>query len=196
MTEDTNGFNISEVLQPVSAKTWVAPTSTALWTRANVINASFAPASPAVQLPLYTEDGGPEWKNEDDGDAIEFFQDGYSIPSGLSNVTLTITYAGIDDTLRALQGESVDADGYGIVQGGSSATEWRVFHQGIYKAPGIDGLIVWNRSGTAKATVTENQETRGEVKSYTVEFTFKSDLTALNGGVFHQAILYPTEESV
>lgn len=196
MSDDTSGFDISEVLQPVSAKTFLAPESESLWTRENIINPNFTPTSPAVQLPLYTEDGGPEWTNEDDGDAITFFQEGYQIPSGLFNTTLTITYAGIDDTLRALQGESVDADGYGIVRGGSGSAKWRIFHQGLYKAPGIDGLVVWNRAGTATATVTESQESRGEVKAYEVVFSFTADLETLSGGVFHQAILYPTEESV
>lgn len=123
----------------------------------------------AFEVPgLFTTDGAPEWSMEADGDPIEFFQEGYSIPSGLANVTVSVTLAQTDPLVRELtRGRKYDANGYMTVDGGGTDAKYALFTEIIFKNAAIERRFAPNAS---IQSVTEQRNTRGEVRGTEVVF--------------------------
>src|SRR3954471_21138244 len=102
MPADAAGNNVAAAFVPVTGFFGYAPSGTAFPT------ASGGAAVPLTLDPafkkagLLTEDGGFDWDLEADGDALTFWQDGYSIPSGLAKATLVVKLAQYDETIRSL----------------------------------------------------------------------------------------------
>lgn len=195
MAADANGFDLSKVLIPSSSRTLFAPISTTALTKANIISPSFVPGSGWRQLQLSPTDGGPEFTNEDDGDAIEFFQEGYSIPSGNSVTQFNITVTGEDELLRELRdGSKADAQGFEVVEGGSSAAQWRFFTKILYKSPGVDGRVIRNVTGVARVVGTGVRLERGTPTATELQVIFQtSTFDGGKTGKYAQAFLWPTE---
>ncbi|MDQ0735332.1 hypothetical protein [Arthrobacter agilis] len=123
----------------------------------------------AYKVPgLFTTDGAPEWAMEADGDPIEFFQEGFSIPSGLANVTISVTLAQTDPVVRELtRGKTYDANGYMTVDGGGTDVKYVAFTEIIFKNGAIERRVAPNVS---IQSVTEQRNTRGEVRGTEVVF--------------------------
>lgn len=169
MAADSQGNDITAVGIPISGNVGIAPMTAPLLTPAEgkvydlVLDELFR------KLGLFTEDGGHNWTLEADGDPIVFFQDGYSIPSGLANATLVVKLAQYDALAQELlSGKVPDANGYVTIDAAGHSTEYRLFSEEIFK----NGVIRRRQAG--KATITSavvDQSTRGEVNG--LEVTFK-----------------------
>ena len=168
MTADAFGNDVTAVGIPVTGFLGFAPADT-------IFPSSVEGAAPAFTLPvafkkagLLTEDGGFEWTLEPDGDPIKFWQEGYSIPSGLANVTLVAKLAQYDAIVRELAyGKTADANGYITIDGGGHATEFVAFTEEIFK----NGVI---RRRIAEVTVTGiaiDKSERGSVNGTQITFS-------------------------
>lgn len=169
MTADSQGNDITAVGIPISGSVGIAPMTAELLSPAEgkvydlVLDALFR------KLGLFTEDGGHTWTLEPDGDPIVFYQDGYSIPSGLANATLVVKLAQYDALAQELlSGQVPDENGYITIDAAGHSTEYRLFSEEIFK----NGVIRRRQAGKATITgVAVDQSTRGEVNG--VEVTFK-----------------------
>lgn len=171
MAADEAGNDVTAVGLPVTGHLGIAPYGTTIPTPSAGAAADFT-LDPAFKVPgLLTDDGGPEWAEEADGDPIEFWQEGYSIPSGLANVELVVKYAQTDETVRSIiRGKTADANGYITVDGGGTATKSVLFTEEIFKNGVIRRRVAPN---TSIKSVKEDKSTRGEVLGY--EVTHKVD---------------------
>ena len=179
MAADSAGNDITAVAVPVTGTIGVAPFGTDIPTPAEGATDPLTPAlDPAFKkVGLLKADGGPQWAWEQTGDAIEFWQDGYSLPSGLANVTLTITAAQTDAWVRELiSGSTPDANGYINFDGGGHSTQYVVFTEEIFKNGAIRRRVAAN---VQVQSVVEDKSTRGEVLGYVI--TFKINRSPVTG---------------
>ncbi len=170
MAADLAGNDIAAVFVPVTGFIGIAPFGTDFPTPAEGATDPLTPALDAAfdKLGLLKDDGGPQWAWEADGDPIEFWQDGYSIPSGLANVTVVVTAAQTDAVVRSIvSGKTPDANGYITVDGGGHATQYVLFTEEIAKNGVIRRRVAPN---VGVQSVTEDQSTRGEVLGYQITF--------------------------
>ncbi|MET4094566.1 hypothetical protein [Arthrobacter sp. UYCu712] len=186
--KDSFGNDVTAVGVPVTGHMGVAPAGTALPTPAEGGAAEFL-LPPAFLLPgLLTEDGGFEWSMEADGDPIVFYQEGFSIPSGLANVELKVKYAQTDETVRGIiRGQTPDANGYIVIDGGGTDKKYVLFTEEIFKNGTIRRRVAGNAS---VASVAEDKSERGSVLGY--EVTYKIDRSpALGNGHIGEWLLPP-----
>lgn len=169
MVADAAGNDILAVGVPVTGSIGFAPFGTAFPTPAEGAEDTLVLDPAFVKIGLLKEDGGPQFAWAADGDPILFWQDGYSLPSGLANVTLAITAA---ETLAAqvrtiIAGISPDVNGYVEIDGGGHATQWVVFTEEIFKNGAIRRRVAAN---VTLGTSEEDQSTRGEVNGNALTF--------------------------
>lgn len=158
---DAAGNDITLVGVPVTGFVALAPFGTAIPTPVEGAAAELLLAAAFKKLGLLKTDGGPGWTFESTGDAIEFWQDGYSIPSGLANVQLAATAAEQNPWVREIKsGKVPDANGYINFDGGGHATQYVAFTEEIFKNGIIRRRVAPN---VTVATVAEDRNTRGEV---------------------------------
>jgi hypothetical protein len=171
MTADAAGNDIGAVGIPISGNIGVAPVV------ADNILTSLEGAEEVLALPvgfrklgLMKTDGGFNWTTEASGDRIEFFQSGYSIPSGLATATLEVGLAQHDPIVREVTwGKVPDANGYITIDAGGHATRYVVFTEEIFQNGWIE-----RRQGVAVVTgATLDRSTRGEVRGTNLVFTFE-----------------------
>lgn len=174
MAADAAGNDVGAVGIPISGNIGVAPVASL-----NVI-APAEGAEPTLVLPvayrklgLIKTDGGFNWTTEADGDAIEFFQEGYSIPSGIANATCQVGLAQTDPVVREVTwGKVPDENGYITIDAGGHSTRYLVFTEEIFKNGWIE-----RRLGVASVSAAAvDQSTRGEVRG--TNLTFKFDRSA------------------
>lgn len=170
MTADAQGNDVGAVGIPISGNIGVAPVASG-----NVIAPS-AGASPVLALPaafrklgLIKQDGGFDWTTEADGDAIEFFQEGYSIPTGIANATLEVGLAQTDPVVREVTyGKVPDANGYITIDAGGHGTRYLVYTEEIFKNGWIE-----RRLGVASVSAAKvDKAERGAVKGTVLTFKF------------------------
>lgn len=171
MSADSQGNDVGAVGIPVSGSLGFAPLGTALPTPAAGGAAGFTLPAAFRKAGLITEDGGFQWTLEPDGDPIVFWQDGYSIPSGLANATLVAKLAQYDAIVRELSwGKVPDANGFITIDAGGYSKKWVLFTEEIFK----NGTIRRRIAGSVGVTgAVLDQSTRGEVNGN--EVTFKID---------------------
>lgn len=167
---DALGNDISAVGIPVTGFIGFAPEGTVFPTAAEggainlTLNAAFEKAG------LITEDGGFEWTLEPDGDPQKFFQDGYWIPTGLSDPTLVVKFAQYDRLVRKLAwGKTPDANGYITIDAGGTLRNLVAFSEEIFKG----GVI---RRRVARVTVLKakiDKSERGKVNGTEITFGLK-----------------------
>lgn len=188
MAADELGNDISAVAVPVTGNLGIAPASTTVPTPSEGADPGFTLPEAFTKAGLIKEDGGPQWAWEADGDPIKFWQDGYSIPSGLANVTLVASFAQTDNFIRSvIYGKTPDANGYLVVDGGGHSTEYVLFTEEIFK----NGTIRRRVAAVAGVqSVSEDQSTRGEVLGYEVTFEIKRS-PLLGNGHFGEWLLPP-----
>lgn len=169
MTADSSGNDILAVGVPVTGFIGIAPFGTTIPTRAGGASESLALDPAFKKLGLLKTDGGPQFAYAADGEPIEFFQDGYSIPTGLANVTLAVSIAeALNTNVRELiAGATVDANGYLEYDGGGHATKYVVFTEEIFKNGAIRRRACPN---VQVQGVTEDQSTRGSVNGQALTF--------------------------
>lgn len=134
MTADTFGNDIAAVGVPITGFLGFAPKGTTFPTPLEGKSPTFTLPVAFKKAGLLTTDGGFEWNLEADGDPIEFYQEGYSIPSGLANAELTAKLAQYDANVRQLAwGKTADANGFITIDAGGHGTEFVVFTEEIFK---------------------------------------------------------------
>lgn len=127
------------------------------------------------KLGLLTTDGGPSWTLEPTGDAIEFWQDGYKIPSGLANCTLTIKLAETDPMIQELRaGAAPDVNGMIDVDAGGHARKYAVLVEEAFK-----NGVIRRRVGdmVTLLSLKEDRNERGTPLAYEAVFNFGSSPT-------------------
>lgn len=169
MVADAAGNDILAVGIPVTGHIGFAPFGTPLPTPEEGADPDLVLDPAFVKIGLLKEDGGPQFAWAADGDPLTFWQDGYRIPSGLANVTLSITAAEIlaDQVREIISGITPDQHGYVEIDGGGHATQWVVFSEEIFK----NGAI--RRRAAANVTLQsseEDQSTRGEINGNALTF--------------------------
>lgn len=171
MAADEQGNDLNAVAVPVTGRAALAPYGTPVPTPVEGANLELVLAPAFKSLGLRTTDGAPQWAWEADGDPIEFFEDGYRLPSGLANVTCVMKLAETNPWVReVISGQTPDENGYIEFDGGGHATRYVLFTEEVYKNLDV------NRRAAALVTVASVAEDRGErgaVKGY--EVTFKID---------------------
>lgn len=175
MTTDALGNNIAAVGIPITGCLGFAPLATTLPTPVEGGADDFLLPAAFKKAGLFSEDGGFTWTLEADGDPIKFYQDGYSIPSGLANVTLVVKLAQYDDNIRGLiYGKTPDANGFITIDGGGTAAQYVIYTEEMFK----NGVIRRRIAAVASIqSIALDQSTRGEVNG--TEVTFKIERSPL-----------------
>lgn len=167
MAADTLGNDVTAVGVPITGFLGFAPAGTTLPTPVEGGAAAFVLPVGFRKAGLFTDDGGFEWTLEPDGDPITFFQEGYSIPSGLANADLVVKLAQYDAIVRELAyGKTADANGYITIDAGGHATEYVVFTEEIFK----NGVIRRRVSEMQVSGAKVDKAKRGEVNATEVSF--------------------------
>lgn len=178
MGKDSKGNDVSAVGIPVTGRMGFAPEGTAGPTPVEGAVVGFT-LDPAYKVPgLLTDDGGPEWTLEADGDPVEFWQEGYTLPSGLAKAEVSQTYAQTDETVRSIiRGQTADANGYMTIDAGGTSVKYSMFSEEIFK----NGTIRRRWAPNVNvASVKEVKSKRGDVMGY--ETTYKINRSDLVGG--------------
>jgi hypothetical protein len=188
MSADAQGNDISAVAVPVTGNLGIAPGGTTFPTPAEGADPDLVLDPAYTKAGLIKTDGGPQWAWAPDGDPIDFWQDGYSIPTGLAQVTLVASFAQTDDFVRSvIYGKTPDANGYLVVDGGGHATQYVLFTEEIFKNGAIRRRVAPNAQ---VQSVAEDQSTRGEVLGYAVTFQINR-ATELGNNHFGEWLLPP-----
>lgn len=169
MTADSLGNDVSAVAVPVTGHIGIAPEGTTGPTPAEGASTTLT-LDPLYKVPgLLSEDGGFEWTLEADGDPIVFWQEGYSLPTGLANVTLVCKLAQTDELVRSIiRGKEADANGYMTVDGGGTSARYSLFTEEIFKNSAIRRRWAPNAS---VQSVKEDKSERGKPIAYEVTFS-------------------------
>ncbi|MBO3663734.1 hypothetical protein [Microbacterium stercoris] len=181
MVADSQGNDLTAVGVPITGMAAFAPLETA-----NVIAKNALGASPLVlptaakRLGLYKVDGGPAPSRES-GDAIEFFQKGYTL-AGDGTRAVAITLAEQNAAVQSLiEGATPDANG--VIEVSSSLPDNRFI---LYVVTRYRNGMEKRQEGVAAVTAVEpDQQTRGEVEGAAVTFTWQED-ELFNGAPFWQ----------
>lgn len=170
MAADTAGNDVTLVGVPLTGFLAYAPEASAIPTPSEGGAAKLALDAAFKKAGLLTEEGGFEWTEEPDGDALEFWQSGYSIPSGKAKVELTFTAAEESPITRALRtGTTADANGYITVDGGGNATKYVFFTEEAYANGAIRRRVAVGRVKTAKLAKSERGKAQGT--EFTIEIS-------------------------
>jgi len=187
---DAQGNDIELVGVPLSGRIAIAPFATAIPTPETgadpelALNAAFKP------IGLVKKDGGPQLAYAATGDPLDFWQDGYEIPSGLAEVTLSTTAAEIlnAEVRKLVAGVAPDVDGYVEVDGGGHATRYVLWIEEIFKSSAIRRRVCPNVSIKSS---TEDKNSRGEVLG--IAFVFNIKRSAAVGGKHWGEWVLPAE---
>lgn len=171
MAADTQGNDLDAVGVPITGLAAFAPLDAE-----NVVAKVDLGASPLVmpvafkRLGLYKQDGGPA-ESRESGDAIEFFQKGYSL-AGDGTRTVTI---GLAEQNLIVQGllEGATPDVNGVMEVSSSLPDNRFILLVVTKYRNGKEK---RREGVASITAIEpDQQERGSVEGANVTFTWQED---------------------
>lgn len=171
MAADSQGNDLDAVGVPITGVVAFAQLDVA-----NVIAKSALGASPLVfptgykKLGLVKQDGAPA-ETRETGDAIEFWQKGYSIPGeGTRSVKVTLA----EDNAAVMQlteGKTPDANGVIEVSSSAPGNRFILFEEIRYRSGKAR-----RREGAATVTAIEpGQQTRGETPGVAVTFTWAED---------------------
>ena len=188
MAADAQGNDLKAVNIPVTGAIAFAPYGTKLPTPEEGGKKEYKLPADYKRLGLVTKDGGPEWKLEAEGDAQEFWQEGYSMPSGLASCELTFTLAQTDPvTVEFIRGIKLDKNGYFVVDAGGNPERYALYVEEIFK-----NSMIRRRAG-ANAQIKEVKESkseRGSVLGYEVTVKFGTD-PQHEGGQFGEWNIFP-----
>lgn len=166
MAADELGNDVSAVGVPVTGHIGFAPEGTTGPTPSAGASRSYVLPTEYKVPGLLTEDGGFEWTLEPDGDPIVFYQEGYSLPTGIATAELVLKLAQTDEIVRSIiRGKTADENGYMTVDAGGHAVQYSVFTEEIFK----NGVIRrrWAPKVSIKS-VKEDKSERGNVLGYEV----------------------------
>jgi len=180
-------MDLSAVGVILSGRLFYAPDGSPIPAKADLGSAAWELPVPFIPAGLFPTDGGFESVLEPSGDPTAFFQDGYSLPTGLATATLKVALAQTDDRVRALLwGRVPDANGVIDIDAGGHATRYVLYAEEIFK----DGRIRRRIGPIATVkSVTEVKSERGAVKGYEVTFAFARSSDLDGNGHLREALL-------
>lgn len=188
MSADSDGNDILAVGVPVGGFIGIGPAGTPLPADDEggvlvldpVLNAAIK------KLGLVKTDGGPQFAWAASGDPIEFWQVGYSIPSGLADVTLAVTAAeSLSDQVRKIvSGAAPTVDKMTIVDGGGHSVKYAIWTEEIFKNGAIRRRAADN---VGLRSATEDRNERGQVLGEALVFEIPRDNTL--GGHFREWVI-------
>lgn len=194
MAKDKQGNDLGNVGVPVTGAICIVPYSEDnVITRTMIGKKNATPKLPEVYargtacLGLITSDGAPQDSTES-GDAIEFWQQGYTL-NGETTISTAFTIAEDTDLAREFCfGEKPDADGVIAVDTFTPDTKWMAYEEITYKNGNVD-----RRAGVIQVTANEpGQAERGSVfgRAVTVKWV-RDDL--YEGKAFIEAHCTPAD---
>lgn len=194
MAKDKQGNDLANVGVPVTGAICIVPYSEKnVITRTMIGKKNADPKLPEVYargtscLGLLTNDGAPQDSIES-GDAIEFWQQGYTL-NGETTISTAFTIAEDTDLAREFCfGEKPDADGVIAVDTFTPDTKWMAYEEITYKNGNVD-----RRAGVIQVTANEpGQAERGSVlgRAVTVKWV-RDDL--YEGKAFIEAHCTPAD---
>lgn len=188
MVADIAGNDLSSVFVPVTGAMGYGPEGTAVPTPAVLGAANYTLPDGVRKVGLIKQDGGFDWTGEASGDAIEFWQDAYTLPSGQVEGTLVVTLAQTDPIVRELiWGKAPDQFGVIDVELASNSKTYWLYTEEVAKNLVIRRRIAPN---CAIRSVKEDKSERGTPQGYTVTFrTQRSPL--INNAHFREAVIVP-----
>lgn len=159
---DSAGNDITLVGVAVSGSIKIAPYGTTIPTSLEGADPDLELNAAFVAIGLVKKDGGPQLTQGASGDAIDFWQDEYEIPSGLAEVLMAYTAAeALNDQVRALiSGADPDANGYTTVDGGGHSTRYVLWTEEIFKSGAIRRRVF---PSVTIQSVADDKNARGEV---------------------------------
>ena len=187
MAADTAGNDIGLVGIPVTGFLAWAPISTVIPTSIAGAELDLTLDPAFTKVGLLKQDGGFDWTGEANGDAIEFWQEGYSVPTGLANVSLAATLAEHSaKNQELLYGEAPDANGSSDVEEASNDVPVVLFSHEVFKSGWIRRRAMPN---VGIQTVKLDKSERGAVQGLAT--TFKVNRSAAIGNKHYRQWIIP-----
>lgn len=185
---DEYGNDPTLVAVPVNGALALAPDGTTGPTPAEGKEVDYTLPPAFRRVGLITTDGGPEFTEERDGDPIQFWQGGYTIPTGLANCTVTFTAAETNAFVRELHaGKAEDANGYVEINAGGHSIRYVLWLEEIFR----NGMI---RRRIAYAVTVESfqavKSERGTVMGYNITLRI-SESPKLGNNHYGQWVINP-----
>lgn len=186
---DPAGNDITKVLIPLGGALGFAPALTVVPTPSAGAATGFVLPAAFKKAGLLKVDGGPQLAWAASGDPIEFWQDGYTIPGGLADVTFAATLAQTDPFARELvYGKTPDVNGFLTVDGGGHNIQKVLFTEEIFKNNIIRRRVA---DRVTLKSVAEDKNTRGEVLGYACVWKIDRSPT-FNNDHFGEWVIYPS----
>lgn len=194
MAVDAAGNDLEAVFVPVTGFLALAAYGTAAPTEAEMNNPSFElPGAGTTwrKLGLIAKDGGFEWESGPDGDPDEYFQSGYSQPTGNAKCNLKVKAAQFDALVREItSGQVPNGNNYITVDAGGHSTQYCSFVAEVDKRGRVRRRF---NANTTVASFTEDKSERGVSKG--TEITFKWDRHAAHGNNHYAETLIPVDST-
>lgn len=192
--KDAQGNDLSAVAVPSTGAICVVPYSEEnVITRSMISKKLAEPELPEAYdrskacLGLITSDGGPQDAGDQD-DAIEFWQQGYSLNADPSLTTAFTIAEDNDFTREFCYGEKPDEDGVIGVETLTPDTKWMAYYEEVYKSGAVT-----RRAGVIQVTANEpGQSERGSVKGRAVTVTWLND-DYYEGKKYIEALCHPED---
>ena len=193
MSADEQGNDVNLVGIPVTGAIALAPYGTEGPTIIQGAAEDYKLPATSRRVGLVTQDGGPEFTEERDGDPIQFWQDGYSIPTGLANCTITFTAAETNRLVQELHaGKEPDENGYVEINAGGHTQRYVLWLEEIFRNGMIRRRIAY--SVTVESFQAVKSE-RGTVMGYNI--TLRIGVSPkLNNNHYGQWVLDPADDSI
>lgn len=189
MSADGEGNDIGLIGIPVTGFLAWAPIGTAIPT--SVLGADLdLTLDPAfTKVGLIKQDGGFDWTGEASGEALELWQEGYSVPSGLANVSIAATLAEHSaKNQELLYGVAPDVNGSADIEEASNGTRVVLFSHEVFKSGWIRRRAMPN---VGVQTVKLDKSERGAIQGQAA--TFKVDRSSvISMKHYRQWIIPPT----
>ncbi|QAB18330.1 hypothetical protein Leucomu_13175 [Leucobacter muris] len=187
MAADAEGNDIGLVGIPITGFLAWAPIGTAIPAKSEGAELDLELAAAFAKVGLIKQDGGFDWTGEASGDAIEFWQEGYSVPTGLANVTIAATLAEHKaKNQELLYGEAPDADGAADIEEASNDKRVVLFSHEVFKSGWIRRRAMPN---VGVQLVKLDKSERGSVQGQAV--TFKVDRSGVVGNRHYRQWIIP-----
>lgn len=197
MAKDAQGNDLSAVAVPITGAICLVPYDEEnVITREMISKTKAAPELPDAYdrskacIGLITSDGGPQ-DSVDQDDAVEFWQQGYSINA---DPTLTTAFTVAEDndfTREVCYGEKPDDEhGAVVVRTLTPDTKWMAYYEESYKNGSVN-----RRAGVVQVTGNEpGQSERGSVKGRALTVTWLND-EFYEGGKYIEVLYVPAAGS-
>ena len=161
MAADSAGNDITKVFVGMTGAIALAPFGTTIPTEEELMDPEYSLPVAFKRIGLVKQGGGPQLGGGPTGDPIGMWQDGYELPSGDADATLTVTAAeALSDIVRGFVAGAAPVDGITDVDMGGHAVKYVTYVEEIAKSGAIRRRV---NANTGLRSTTEDQNNRAEV---------------------------------